>query len=74
MALIDHEENMQFYRKRGYTEGIGVARALRRHGQARVLIVRSQHAQKAGGMSESALAADSDSIKVSIRLNESCGF
>ncbi|HET7088960.1 MAG TPA: GNAT family N-acetyltransferase [Anaerolineae bacterium] len=74
LTFIDHAENERFNRKRGYTEGIGVGRAWRRRGLARALIARSLQAQKAEGMSESALVADSDSISGVTRLYESCGF
>jgi len=74
LTFIDHEQNEQLNRKRGYTEGIGVKRAWRRRGLARALIARSLQAQKAAGMSESALAADSESISGVTRLYESCGF
>ena len=74
LTFIDHEENRQLGGQRGYTEGIGVDRSWRRRGLARALIVRSLEAQKAAGMSESALAADSDSASNVTRLYESCGF
>lgn len=74
LTFIHHEENKQFKRKRGFTEGIGVDRSWRRRGVARALISRSLQAQKAAGMTESALAADSDSSSGVIRLYESCGF
>jgi ribosomal protein S18 acetylase RimI-like enzyme len=74
LTFIDDDENKQSNRKRGYTEGIGVDRAWRRRGLARALISRSLQAQKAAGMSESALAADSDSASGVTRLYESCGF
>ena len=53
LGYIHHEENKQFKRKRGYTEGIGVASSWRRRGVARALISRSLRAQKATGMTES---------------------
>ena len=74
LTFIDDDENEQFNRKRGYTEGIGVDRAWRRRGLARALISRSLQAQKAAGMTESALAADGDSQSGVTRLYESCGF
>lgn len=74
LTFIDHDENEHFDRKRGYTEGIGVDRSWRRRGLARALIGRSLQAQKAAGMAESALAADSDSTHGVTRLYESCGF
>jgi len=74
LTFIDDDENDQFNRKRGYTEGIGVDLSWRRRGVARALISRSLQRQKAAGMSESALVADSDSTRNVIRLYESCGF
>lgn len=74
LTFIDESENEDFNRKRGYTEGIGVDRAWRRRGLARALIARSLLAQKAAGMSESALVADGESESGATRLYESCGF
>jgi len=74
LTFIDNDENKQLNRKRGYTEGIGVDRNWRRRGVARALISRSLQAQKAAGMTDSALVADSDSSSKVIRLYESCGF
>ena len=74
LTFIDNDENEQFNRKRGYTEGNGVDRLWRRRGVARALISHSLQAQKTAGMTESALAADSDSTSGVIRLYESCGF
>jgi len=74
LTYINQVENHQFKRRRGYTEGVGVSRAWRRQGLARALISRSLQAQKAAGMSESALVADSENAGGVIRLYESCGF
>ncbi len=74
LGYIHHDENKQFNRKRGYTEGIGVARSWRRRGVARALISCSLQAQKAAGMTESALVADSANTNDVTRLYESCGF
>ncbi len=74
LTFIDEDENKQFNRKRGYTEGVGVDRLWRHRGLARALISRSLQAQKAAGMTESALVADSDSTSGVTRLYESCGF
>jgi mycothiol synthase len=46
LTYINYEENRQFNQKRGYTEGVGVAREWRRRGLARALISRSLQAQK----------------------------
>jgi mycothiol synthase len=74
LTYIDHEENQQFDRKRGYTEGIGVSPEWRRRGVARALISLSLRAQKKAGMSESALVADGESASGATSLYESCGF
>jgi ribosomal protein S18 acetylase RimI-like enzyme len=74
LTFIHHDENKQFNRKRGYTEGIGVNRSWRRRGLARALISRSLLAQKTAGMTESALVADSDNPSGTTRLYENCGF
>jgi mycothiol synthase len=74
LTFIDQAENEQYNRKRGYTEGIGVDRAWRRRGVARALISLSLKAQKAAGMGESALVADSDSSSNVTSLYERCGF
>lgn len=74
LTYIDFNENKQFGRKRGYTEGIGVDKAWRRLGIARALINQSLLAQKEAGMTESALVADSESMSGVTRLYENCGF
>jgi mycothiol synthase len=74
LTFIDHAQNEKLNRKRGYTEGIGVDRSWRRRGLARALIARSLQVQKAAGMSESALNADSENLSGATRLYESCGF
>ena len=74
LTFIHHAENKQFNRQRSYTEGIGVDRSWRRRGLARALISRSLQDQKAAGMTESALVADSDSTSNVVCLYESCGF
>jgi mycothiol synthase len=74
LTFIDDDENKQLNRNRGYTEGVGVDRNWRRRGVARALISRSLQAQKSAGMTESALAADSDSTSNVIKFYESCGF
>lgn len=74
LTYIEQEENRQYNRKRGYTEGIGVIPKWRRQGVARALISLSLKAQKEAGMEESALVADSDSEFKVTELYESCGF
>jgi ribosomal protein S18 acetylase RimI-like enzyme len=74
LTYINHEENRQFHQKRGYTEGVDVAREWRRRGLARALISRSLQEQEAAGMCDSALVVDSDGSSSAIGLYESCGF
>jgi mycothiol synthase len=74
LTYIDHPQNERFNRKRGYTEGIGVNPGWRRKGVARALIARSLKAQRAAGMTESALHVDSSNSSGATSLYESCGF
>lgn len=74
LTYIQHEENKQFNRKRGYTEGIGVSREWRRRGVARALISLSLQAQKEVGLIDSALVVDTKNASGAIYLYESCGF
>jgi ribosomal protein S18 acetylase RimI-like enzyme len=73
-TFINHIENKQFNRRRGYTEGIGVARSWRKRGVASALISRSLKAQKAAGMTESALVVDSENPSGAGHLYETLGF
>jgi mycothiol synthase len=74
LTYIQHEENKQYNHKRGYTESMGVRRPWRRLGLARALISRSLQAQKAAGMTESALVVDTDNPSGAVRLYQDCGF
>jgi mycothiol synthase len=74
LTFIDREENGKYHRLRGYTEGIAVGRRWRRRGLARALIAKSLRAQKAAGMTESALGVDSESLTGATRVYEDCGF
>ena len=74
LTFIDQAENEKFNRRRGYTERISVRRSWRRRGLARALIARSLHAQKARGMTESALGVDSENLSGATRVYEDCGF
>jgi ribosomal protein S18 acetylase RimI-like enzyme len=74
LTFIDRNENRRFSRKRGYTEMIAVRRPYRRRGLARSLIARSLNAQKAAGMTESALSVDAENISGALHLYRSMGF
>jgi len=74
LGFIDHEENAKYGRLRGYTECISVGADFRRRGIARALVVLSLRAQKAAGMTESALGVDSESLTGATRVYADCGF
>jgi mycothiol synthase len=74
LTFIDAAENDRNQRQRGYTEVIGVRRSWRKRGVARALISRSLQAQKAAGMTESALGVDSKNPSGANKLYERCGF
>lgn len=71
---IDAEQNATQGRRRGFTEFISVGKRWRRRGLARALVARALHAQKAAGMTESALGVDGESVFSAARLYEACGF
>jgi mycothiol synthase len=73
-TFILDEENEKYGRKRGYTEFISVRRLWRRRGLARALISQSLRLQKAKGMTESALGADSENLTGATRIYEEMGF
>jgi ribosomal protein S18 acetylase RimI-like enzyme len=72
--FINHEENAEYGRKRGYTEGICVRRPWRRQGLAKGLIARSFHVIKDLGMTEAALGVDTENPSGALKLYESLGF
>jgi mycothiol synthase len=74
LSFINTAENLEFKRKRGYTEGISVRRPWRRRGLARALICLSLHALKERGMQHAALGVDSQNISGALRVYEWCGF
>lgn len=73
-GYIDADDNAVQQRRRGYTEFISVGVPWRRRGLARALIARSLRAQKAAGMTESALAVDGQNHDGANRVYEDCGF
>ncbi len=74
LGFIDQAENTKYGRLRGYTECISVGADFRRRGIARALIASSLQAQKAAGMTESALGVDSESLTGATRVYADCGF
>lgn len=74
LNYIDVEENEKFDRKRGYTEDISVRRPWRRRGLARSLLVQSMQDLKRRGMTEAALAVDTENPQGAPGLYRGVGF
>jgi mycothiol synthase len=74
LNFINHGENEEYGRKRGFTEGIGVRRPWRRRGLARALLARSLAMHRDLGMTEAALGVDTESLSGANLLYESMGF
>jgi mycothiol synthase len=72
--FIDADENAEYQRKRGYTEGICTRRPWRKLGLARSLLVQSMQMFKEMGMTETALSVDSQNISGAFRLYEGVGY
>ena len=68
------DENAEYKRKRGYTEGICTRRPWRNLGLARSLLVQSMQMFKEMGMTETALSVDSQNISGAFRLYEGVGY
>jgi ribosomal protein S18 acetylase RimI-like enzyme len=74
LNFINHNENQEYERKRGYTEDIAVRRPWRRRGLARALLARSLKMHRDLGMEQAALGVDSQSLSGANLLYESMGF
>jgi ribosomal protein S18 acetylase RimI-like enzyme len=74
LNFVDKNENIEYNRKRGYTEGICVRRPWRRRGLARALLTRSLQMFQEMGMDEAALGVDAQNLSGALNLYESCGF
>jgi len=74
LNFIDHEENKEYERLRGYTEGISVRRPWRKKGLARCLIVQSINMFKDMGMTETALGVDSQNPNGALNLYQGVGY
>jgi len=72
--FINKDENEEYNRKRGYTEGICTRRPWRKMGLARSLLVQSMQMFKEMGMTETALSVDSQNLSGAHRLYESVGY
>lgn len=74
LNFIDHAENEEYKRLRGYTEGISVRRPWRKRGLARSLIVQSINMFKDMGMTETSLGVDSQNLSGAFRLYQGVGY
>jgi ribosomal protein S18 acetylase RimI-like enzyme len=74
LNFVNKLENVEYNRKRGYTEGISVRRPWRKRGLARSLLTRSLQMFKEMGMEEAALGVDAENLSGALRLYESVGF
>ena len=74
LNFINHDENKQFNRKRGYTEDIGVRRPWRRQGVARALLTQSIQMFQEMGMDETSLGVDTENPNGALQLYKSVGY
>jgi ribosomal protein S18 acetylase RimI-like enzyme len=72
--FVHREENEEYQRKRGYTEGISVCRPYRKRGLATALLSCSLQMFKDMGMDEAALGVDSQNLSGAFRVYERVGF
>jgi mycothiol synthase len=73
-GYIDHAENAEYHRLRGWTEDISTGRPWRKQGLAHALIARSLKQLKERGMTEGALGVDTQNLSGALHLYESMGF
>ena len=74
LGWIDAAENSQQRRARAYTERITTLPGWRRQGIASALLVRAMEHFRAAGMTEAALAVDTDNASGALGLYERLGF
>jgi ribosomal protein S18 acetylase RimI-like enzyme len=74
LNFLHRQENEEYQRKRGYTEGISVRRPYRKRGLATALLTRSLQMFKEMGMDEAALGVDSQNLSGAFRVYERAGF
>jgi ribosomal protein S18 acetylase RimI-like enzyme len=74
LNFINHDENREFKRLRGYTENISTQRQYRKLGLARALIAESLRMHKSLGMTEAALGVDATNPTRALSVYEACGF
>jgi ribosomal protein S18 acetylase RimI-like enzyme len=71
---LNPEENEEFNRKRGYTEGISTRRPWRKRGLATALIVESMKMFKEMGMTETAHGVDAENTSGALLLYQRLGY
>lgn len=74
LNFINHDENQEFKRLRGYTEDISVRRPWRRQGVARALLTQSIRMFQEMGMDETVLGVDAENPNGALNLYESVGY
>lgn len=74
LNFVHEEENAEYGRKRGYTEGISTRRPWRKLGLARSLLVQSIAMFKEMGMTETALGVDAENLSGALKLYQSVGY
>jgi ribosomal protein S18 acetylase RimI-like enzyme len=74
LNYINANENLEYNRKRGYTEEICVRKAWRKRGLARSLLAQSIHMFKEMGFEETALGVDAGNESGALRLYKSLGY
>lgn len=74
LSFIDHSQNAEYNRLRGWTENICVRRPWRKRGLARSLLAQSLYAVKERGMQEAALGVDTENPNGALQLYQSMGF
>jgi GNAT superfamily N-acetyltransferase len=71
---LDRQQNEQYRRQRGYSQGVFVRRPWRRRGLARSLLVGSIRMFREMGMQETALGVDTRNPSGALGLYESVGY
>jgi mycothiol synthase len=74
LGFINRDENAEYGRRRGYTEGIFTRRAWRHRGIAAALIARNLRLLRDLGMEEAALGVDTQNRSNALALYERSGF
>lgn len=72
--FVNQQENTEYQRQRGYTEGISVRRPWRKLGLARALLVESIAMFKDMGMTETALGVDAENLSGALKLYQNVGY